>query len=140
MPPGVARKTLVAATAAVAAACSTAQADVQPTVRGPAAVTPGRVVVFRAQGFHAGSVLNLMVSPSAKASCCAVRIAGTFFASESGGAALRFRMPLRYVDCSVDSLGRTHCKKVAWKRGERATLTVFGYLEQATATMRVDGS
>ena len=116
---------------------STAYADVQPTVRGPAVVTAGRVVVFQARGFHAGSVLNLMLSPVEKASCCAVRIAGSFFASESGGAALRFRVPARYVACSVDALGVTRCKKMPWKRGQRATLTVFGYLEQATATTRI---
>jgi hypothetical protein len=82
-------------------------------------------------------VLNLMVSPTGKSSCCAARIAGRFFASESGGAALQFKMPLRYVDCSIDALRNTHCKKTAWKRGQRATLTVFGYLETATATFRV---
>ena len=46
-------------------------------------------------------------------------------------------MPLRYVDCSIDALARTHCKKTAWKRGQRATLTVFGYLETAAVTFRV---
>ena len=137
VPRGVARTTLAALATAAAVAGGTARADVQPTVRGPAVVTPGRVVVFQAGGFHAGSVLNLIVSPADKASCCAVRIAGTFFASESGGAALRFRMPLRYVACSVDALARTHCKKLPWKRGQRATLTVFGYLETAATTMRV---
>jgi hypothetical protein len=137
VPRGVARTTLAALAIAAAVAGGTARADVQPTVRGPAVVTPGRAVVFQARGFHAGSVLNLIVSPAEKASCCAVRIAGTFFASESGGAALRFTMPLRYVACSVDALARTHCKKMPWKRGQRATLTVFGYLETATTTMRV---
>jgi hypothetical protein len=46
-------------------------------------------------------------------------------------------MPLRYVDCSIDALAHTRCKKIAWKRGQRATLTVYGYLETAEVTFRV---
>ncbi len=137
---GVARTTSAAAAVAVALAAGTARADGLPALRGPAAVVPGRIVVVKAQGFNAGSVLNLVVSPSEKSSCCAVRIAGRFFASDSGTAALRFRMPLRYVNCAVDALARSHCRKFAWRQGQRATLTVFGYLEEATATMRVASS
>jgi hypothetical protein len=122
---------------ALAVAGGTARADIRPTVHGPAVVTAGRIAVFQARGFHAGSVLNLMVSPVDKASCCTARIAGRFFASESGGAALQFKVPLRYIACSIDAFGNPHCKKMAWKRGQRATLTVFGYLETAAATFRV---
>jgi hypothetical protein len=125
---------------AAALAGGTARADGRPSLRVPASVVPGSIVVVRAQGFNAGSVLNLVISPSQKSSCCAVRIAGRFFASDSGTAALRFRMPLRYVNCAVDVLARSHCAKFAWTRGQRAALTVFGYLEEATATMRVASS
>jgi len=135
VPRGLARTTVAALATAIAVSAGTARAAPGPTVRGPATVVPGRVVVFHAQGFHAGSALNLVVSPAGKASCCAVRIPGSFLASESGGAALRFRMPPRYLDCT----NPWHCTKVAWKRGRRAVLTVFGYLEQATATTLIAG-
>jgi hypothetical protein len=122
--------------AAVFAACAHA-ADAVPTVRGPASAVAGRTIVFHARGFRAGSNLSLIMAPADKGSCCSVRITGTFVASSSGAATLTFKMPLRYFSCASGAYQNTHCRKVAWKRGERAVLTVFGYLEQATATTAI---
>ncbi|HEY5059019.1 MAG TPA: hypothetical protein VII51_08360 [Gaiellaceae bacterium] len=126
--------TSAAGLAAVVCAAGSHAADVQPTVRGPVSAVAGRTVAFHARGFRPGSNLSLIVSPADKGSCCSVRITATFVASPSGAAALTFTLPLRYFSCATDALAHTRCRKVAWKRGEGAVLTVSGYLQQASAT------
>ena len=120
------------ACAAAAGLAGSAGADAGPVVRGPASVVSGRVVVFQARGFNAGSTLGLVLSPADRGPCCAIRLVSTFLVSSAGRATLRFQMPLQYKSCIPSSPPR--CHKVRWARGERAVLTVTGYLQQAEAT------
>jgi hypothetical protein len=102
-------------------------------VRGPASVVAGRVVRFQASGFRPGSTINVILSPADKPSCCAFRIPSTFLVSHVGNAVLIFRMPRYYFRC----VSAPPCPKVRWTRRETATVTVFGYLEQAVTTTSV---
>jgi hypothetical protein len=106
----------------------------EPRVRGPASVTPGRIIAFHADGFRPGSLLNVVLSPAARPSCCAIRIRSTFLVSPRGGAAVRFRMPLFYLRC----LEGGHCRKIRWNLHERVVVNVFGYLQQAATTTAVE--
>jgi len=117
-----------------ALATPAASADVKPHVQGPVSVITGRMVGFHALGFHPGSIINVVLSPADKPSCCAIRIASTFVVSPAGDAALVFRMPRSYLRC----LSVADCHKVRWTRRERAVVTVFGYLQQATTTTLVE--
>jgi hypothetical protein len=110
-------------------------ADVAPQVRGPATVSPGRIVAFRAHGFRAGSLLEVTLAPADKPSCCAIRIASSFPVSDSGDAALTFRMPVYYRRCR--STRQKNCPKIRWNPRERVVVNVFGYLQQATTVTSV---
>lgn len=124
---GVARTSAVIGMLAAAVGLSAADAAAQPSLRGPASAIPGRKVTFHARGLRAGSTVNVMLSPADRSTCCAIGIEDTFFVSSSGRAALTFHVPLYYHDCRM----RPHCRKAYWTTGERVTVTVFGYLENA---------
>ena len=117
-----------------AAAAAPAAIAAEPRVRGPAAVTPGRIVAFRADGFRPGNLINVVLFPAAKPSCCAARIASSYLVARNGGAALSFRMPRYYLRCPE---GRK-CTKIRWRVHERVVVTVFGYLQQASTTTSVE--
>jgi len=116
-----------------AAAVPASRADSGPHVRGPASVIPGRIVVFRAHGFRAGSLLEVALFPADKPSCCAIRIASSFPVSGFGDAVLTFRMPLYYRRCR----SARHCRKIPWNPREQVVVSVFGYLQQATTITSV---
>ena len=110
------------------AAAAPGSAERQPTVSGPPSVSPGHVVSFRARGFRPGSLLEVVLAPAGKASCCAVRIPSSFPVSALGDASLSFKMPGFYRRC----LATGHCRKIRWSRSQRLSVTAFGYLQEAT--------
>ena len=114
-------------------AASAPTAALGPQLRGPASVTPGQMVGFRAHGFRPGSLLEVLRVPVDKPSCCAVRIASSFPVSSRGDASLTFRMPRYYRRC----LAVGHCRKVHWSGRESVAVTAFGYLQEATTRTSV---
>lgn len=121
---------LVAIVSALAATGVAAADAAGPSVRGPASVVVARMVTFRARGLAAGSTVNVVLSPADRDGCCGIRVKTTYFVSSTGSATLTFRVPPHYLDCRR----RPHCRKVRWAEGEPATVTLVGYLVNASTT------
>jgi hypothetical protein len=111
------------------------QAAAGPRVRGPATVTPGHIVRFRASGFRPGSNLVVILAPTDQGTCCAIRIPASFPVQSSGGRTLTFQMPTYYRHCSGS--GEGSCRRVNWTRHQHASVTVSGYLEQASTVTSI---
>jgi hypothetical protein len=116
-----------------AAVLTPAASAAEARVRGPASVTPGRIVTFHATGFRPGNMVSVVLTPAGKPACCAARIAASFPVSPSGGATLIFRMPRVYKNCA----DIWHCRKVQWRPNERVIVGVFGYLQEASTITSV---
>ena len=114
-------------------AAGTAQTG--PKVQGPATLSPGETVRFRASGFRGGGYLSVVLLPADRPSCCAYRVPLIFAVSAGGTALLSFRFPAYYNECS--GYGAAICRRRPWKHNERAVVSVSGYLENTTTTTRV---
>lgn len=99
------------------------------TVSGPPTVRPGQPVTFAARGFRPGDTLRVVLQPTAGATCCAAGVKTLFPVRDNGTATLAFTMPSTYRRCSTKLSGV--CRQIAWRPGERVTVTVTGYLQNA---------
>jgi hypothetical protein len=99
----------------------------QPSISGPTSVQPGRIVLFRASGFRAGSRLGVVISAADRPNCCALRIRSDFPVSAAGDATLSFRMPDHLMACPQPQ----QCSRVPWRPAENAVITASAYLQQA---------
>jgi hypothetical protein len=115
---------------------SAAGASKDLAIRGPATVRIGSVARFRAIGFRAGSYLSVVLTPADRPTCCAYRVPPIYAVGDDGQAHLTFQFPTYYIQCS--GYGASVCRRQQWKPNERAILHVSGYLQNTTASVRLE--